>query len=146
MSKRVESWAHHPANLEEAEVMFYLDRNLKPKRRTQREIRDPKTSGQRFHCLECGKWGYLSEQTAREVIGVMLRQGVLRGPDTFCFKPYLCAHGFWHVGHDLNTRTLMEVSLGLPVSGRRRIHQPSRSLMLHYRTAHRKEEKDVANG
>lgn len=97
-----------PINLEEAEALYGLERMPKRKRRERKY----KAVGMaRKRCLHCNKIGYYTEESARVIIGRMLHNGTLTGPDAYTFRPYLCTHGFWHTGHDAQSRRWVEAKL-----------------------------------
>lgn len=91
-----------PADLEDAELLFNNERVYKRRRLRIAHQNSVDMTPQR--CLDCDKLGFLTEQAARIVISRMLTNGTLQGPDSFSFRPYLCFHGWWHTGHDPNSR------------------------------------------
>jgi hypothetical protein len=97
-----------PFNLEEAEADFGIERVRKPQRRERRTTAVGMT---RKKCLLCDKWGYYSEEAARIIIGRMLRNGSLNGPDMYTFRPYECENGWWHTGHDSKARHMIKEKL-----------------------------------
>jgi hypothetical protein len=95
-----------PHNLEEAEELFGLERSHKRPRRPKQRI-----EMSRKRCLDCGKWGFHSVAASRIIISRMLVRGKLSGPDMYTFRPYLCSHGWWHIGHDPKARYLIGLKL-----------------------------------
>jgi hypothetical protein len=94
-----------PRNLEEAEETFGLERVYKSRRR--KETTKPRTTyAAPVQCESCNKRGYRDEESARFVIGHMIQCGRLTDDEAFAFRPYMCPHGWWHTGHDPNTRRL----------------------------------------
>jgi hypothetical protein len=94
-----------PRNLEEAEANFGIERIYRH-RKQKESTRRRATFAAPVHCDDCGKRGYRDEEAARIVIGQMLHCGRLTDNEAFSFKPYQCPHGWWHTGHDPNTRRL----------------------------------------
>jgi hypothetical protein len=95
-----------PVNLEEAEETFGLERVYR-NRRKRKEVTRPRTTfASPVHCEACGKRGYRDEESARFVIGHMIQCGRLTDNEAFTFRPYMCAHGWWHTGHDPSTRRI----------------------------------------
>lgn len=90
--------------------MFGLERVYKPKRKKQ-ERRQASVGMTRERCIHCEKWGYRTEEAARLIIGRMLYNGSLHGPNVFTFKPYLCVHGWWHTGHDYKSQMIIHSKL-----------------------------------
>jgi len=79
-------------------LRFRFPRNYRKKTKKQHTARSGK------YCPDCGKQGYATEEAAREVIGNVARFGKLIEAGSFAIHPYLCHHGWWHVGR--NKRTL----------------------------------------
>lgn len=54
-------------------------------------------------CADCGKYGFRSEEEARALIAQQVRRGCLNQRGTFALHPYLCSHGWWHIGRNAKT-------------------------------------------
>jgi hypothetical protein len=59
-------------------------------------------------CLDCDKRGYSSEEHARRAIAHLIATRSLTGEGTYAMEPYLCPHGFWHIGRNMRTRQIIE--------------------------------------
>jgi hypothetical protein len=95
-------------NLEGHDLIFRVEREYRrPKREKRKKVQPPAMR----KCSICDKWGYFTEDDARIVVGRMLKSGALKGPNTYTFHPYLCPHGFWHLGHDSRSRLWIEAKL-----------------------------------
>ena len=94
-----------PINLQEAEAAFGIERVYRH-RKNKESMRRRLTFAMPVHCDACNKRGYRNEDTARIVIGQMLNCGRLTDAEAFSFKPYQCTQGWWHTGHDPNTKRI----------------------------------------
>lgn len=96
-----------PINLEQAEAEFGNERVYRRGRKRDFLPQEAQSTKGIF-CRDCGKLGYESESAARIIIGRMLRNRTLSGPESYSFRPYLCVHGYWHNGHDYRSRQAVE--------------------------------------
>lgn len=84
------------------------DKYLQDKRSQRSKEAHRPCKGIRYrYCIPCDKRGFHSEFGARKVISNMLANGTLRDKNAWVFVPYLCPHGWWHVGHDPNILRIM---------------------------------------
>lgn len=73
------------------------------------------TRSSRRFCLDCGKDGYRSEESARQVIGSLVRNGQLE-QGAFALTPYICHHGWWHFGRDYKVIAKINAFVGGKIS------------------------------
>ncbi len=90
----------YDADLEELNtgpIRFHSPRHFKKNPKPQQVSHTGK------YCLDCGKQGHASIEAAREVIGNAARLGRLTAAGSYAIHPYLCPHGWWHVGRNRYT-------------------------------------------
>jgi hypothetical protein len=71
-----------------------FDRGYAKKQRRDQPARNGKW------CLDCGKQGYATEAAARDVLGNVAKYGHLKEAGSFAMQPYMCVHGWWHIGRN----------------------------------------------
>ena len=80
---------------------------IRRKRREETKCRDREAEKERS-CLHCGKLAYPNEGAVRAKITALLgARYTFDSTDTYALRPYICPHGWWHLGRNRKAISLI---------------------------------------